>query len=81
MLKSHVIKSNNKVIRKNKVDTYGAPNYSPTVVADKMCTNAHEHPIYIRFLCQKLKNTSEVCADIQLQNLAVTYKGRFQLYL
>jgi hypothetical protein len=51
MLKSHVIKSNNKVIRKNKVDTYGAPNYSPTVVADKMCTNAHEHPIYIRFLC------------------------------
>ncbi len=40
MLKNNVIKSNHRVIRKNKVDTYGAPKYSATVVADKMCTNA-----------------------------------------
>jgi hypothetical protein len=37
VFKSHQIKSNHKVIRRNKVDTYGAaifaPDYSATVLA------------------------------------------------
>jgi hypothetical protein len=55
MFKSHLIKSNHRVLRKNEVDTYGAPvfasDYSTTVLATKMCTNSNEHSMYNRFLC------------------------------
>jgi len=41
MFKSHKIESNNRVLRKNKVDTYVAPVFAPdygaTVLAAKMC--------------------------------------------
>ncbi len=44
MIKSHKIKSNHKVLSKNKVDTYGTPVFAPvygtTVVAAKICTNS-----------------------------------------
>jgi hypothetical protein len=39
---------------KNEVDIYGAPvfapDYSATVLAAKMCTNANEHSMDIRYL-------------------------------
>jgi hypothetical protein len=54
MFKRHQIKSNNRVLRKNKVDTYGAqvfaPDYSATVLAAKMCTHSNQHYMCIRFL-------------------------------
>ncbi len=44
MFKSHYIKSDHKVLRKNSVDTYGAPvfatDYSATGLAAKMWTNS-----------------------------------------
>ncbi len=44
MFKSHEIKWNLRVLRKNKVDTYGAhvfvPDYRATILAGKMCTNS-----------------------------------------
>jgi hypothetical protein len=30
---------------------FGAPDYSNTVLAAKMCTKANEHSMYIRFSC------------------------------
>jgi hypothetical protein len=55
MFKSHKIKSNHRVLRKNKVDTYRAPvfapDYSNTALAAKMCINYHGHSMYIRSLC------------------------------
>ena len=52
--KSHLVKSNHRVLRKNKVDTYGAPvfapYYSPIVLVTKMCTNSDEHSLYILLL-------------------------------
>jgi hypothetical protein len=40
-----------RVLRKNKVDTYGAsffaPDYSAAVLAAKMCTNSNDHTIFI----------------------------------
>ncbi len=46
MFKSHLIKSNHRVLRKNEVDTYGAPVFTPvhnTIVTEaKMCTNSIE---------------------------------------
>jgi hypothetical protein len=55
MFKSHLIKSNHRVLRKNEVDTYGAPvfapDYSTTVLATKICTNSSEHSNHIIFLC------------------------------
>ena len=53
MLKSHTIKSNHRVLRKNKVDTYGAPVFAPdysTTVLAAMFTYSNEHSMYIRFL-------------------------------
>jgi len=54
MFKSHQINTNHKVLRKNEVDTYGAPvfapDYSPIVSVAKTCTNSDEHSMYIRFL-------------------------------
>jgi hypothetical protein len=54
IFKSHKIKSNHRVLRKNEVDTYGslvfAPDYSNTGLAAKLCTNSNEDSIYIRFL-------------------------------
>jgi hypothetical protein len=51
--KSHKIKSNHRVLRKDKVDTYGVPVFAPdssaTVLAAKLCTNSNEHSTYIRF--------------------------------
>ncbi len=53
--KCHKIKSNHRVLRKNDVDTYGAPvfalDYSSAGLAPKMCTNSNEHSMYIIFLC------------------------------
>ncbi len=44
MFKSHYIKSDHKVLRKNSVDTYGAPVFAPddnaTGLAAKMWTNS-----------------------------------------
>jgi hypothetical protein len=57
-LKSNLIKSNHKVLRKNDVDTFEAPvfapNYSATVLAAKMCTNFNEHFMYIKSLWSEL---------------------------
>jgi|APCry1669193181_1035450.scaffolds.fasta_scaffold1020167_1 hypothetical protein len=43
IFKSHLMESNNRVLRRNGVDTYGvpvfAPDFSPTVLAANMCTN------------------------------------------
>ncbi len=44
-----------RVLRKNKVDTYGAPIFAPdyssaTVLAAKMCTKSNDHSIFILFL-------------------------------
>ncbi len=47
MFKSHKIKSNFRVLRKNKVNAY---DYRPTVLAAKMCINTNEHSMDIRFL-------------------------------
>jgi hypothetical protein len=47
MLKSHLIKSVHRVLRKNKVDTYFLPDHSATVLRAKMGTNPHEHSLYI----------------------------------
>jgi hypothetical protein len=33
------------------VGTYGAPDYSDTVLEAKICTNFNEHSLYIKFLC------------------------------
>jgi hypothetical protein len=55
MFKSHYIESDHRLLRENKVDTYGtsvfAPDYSITVLSAKMCTNSNEHSMNIRFLC------------------------------
>jgi hypothetical protein len=51
MFKSELIKSNYRFLGKNKVDTYGAADYSTTDLAAKICTNSNEHSMYIRFLC------------------------------
>jgi hypothetical protein len=57
MSKSQNIKSNHRVLRKNEVENYGAPvfgpDYSATILEDKMCTNSNEHSTYIKFLCLK----------------------------
>ncbi len=51
MVKSHQIKSNYRVPRKNKEDTYGAPpGFSRTVLATKMCTSSNWHSVYIIIL-------------------------------
>jgi hypothetical protein len=50
MFKSHIIKSNHRVLKKNRVDT-NAPDYSAYILAAIMCSNSHEHSMYIRFLC------------------------------
>jgi hypothetical protein len=54
MFKSHLIKSNHRVQRKNEVDSNGAPffasDYRATVLAAKMCIKPNEHSMYIRFL-------------------------------
>ncbi len=56
MFKSYQIKSNHRVLRKNEVDTYGAPvfvpDYSTTVLAANMCANSNEHSMY--FFLKKL---------------------------
>jgi hypothetical protein len=48
-------KSNHRILRQNKVDTYGAPVFAPdyntTVLAAKMCTNSNENYMFIRSLC------------------------------
>ncbi len=45
MFKSHLMKSNHIVLRKNKVDTNGgavsAPDYSTTLLGAKICTFEH----------------------------------------
>ncbi len=50
MFKSHYIKPNHRVQRKNEVDTYGAsvfaPDYSVTASTAKLCINSIEHSMY-----------------------------------
>ncbi len=59
MFKSHQIKSNHRVLSKNEVYSNGlpvfAPDYMPTVLAAKMCSNSNEHSMNIRFLWLLLK--------------------------
>jgi hypothetical protein len=43
MFKGCAIKSNHRVLGKNKLDTYGSTVYSTTVLAAKICTNSNEH--------------------------------------
>ncbi len=54
MFKSHKIKFNQRVLRKNEVVTYGtpifAPDHSNAIWAAKMCTNSNEYSKYIGFL-------------------------------
>jgi hypothetical protein len=61
MFKSHSIKSNHRVLKKNKVYTYGAQVlhliivppidiYGSTFLAAQMQNNSHENTIYIRSL-------------------------------
>jgi hypothetical protein len=54
MFKSHKIKLNQIILKKNIVNTHGAPvfasSYSATILAPQMCTFSHEHSMYIRFL-------------------------------
>jgi hypothetical protein len=49
MFMGHLIKSNHRAQRKNKVDTYGAAvlhlTIAPLLLAAKMCTNTHEYSI------------------------------------
>ncbi len=49
MFTSHLIKSNHRVLRKHRVNTYAAPvflhDYNATVLVAKMCANHHEHSI------------------------------------
>ncbi len=51
MFKSHKIKFNQRVPRRNEVDTYGAPIFAPdhgdAISAAKMCTNSIECSILI----------------------------------
>jgi hypothetical protein len=57
MFKSYLIKSSHEVLRKIKVEAYGAPVFAPdyraTVLATKMWTKSHEHSMHIRFLWYK----------------------------
>ncbi len=54
MFKSHQIKSNHRVLLKNKVNTYKAqvcaPNHSTTALAAKMGANTNQESMYIIFL-------------------------------
>ncbi len=54
MCTNHKIKSNYRVPIKYEVDTHGAPVFGPDnsviVLGAKICTNASEHSMYIRFL-------------------------------
>ncbi len=54
MFKSHLIKSNHRVLRKNEVDTYGAQvfanDYSAIVLEAKMCTTSNGQSMNNRFL-------------------------------
>ena len=62
MLKSYLIKSNHRVLRKNEVDTYEAPVFAPehsvTILAAKMSSNYNEHSTYFRFFIVLALNTS-----------------------
>ncbi len=65
MFKSCQIKSDLRVLTKNKVDTYRAPifapDYSATVHTAEMCTNSNEHSMYIRFLWKRFNYSSFIC--------------------
>jgi hypothetical protein len=77
MFKSHQIKSNHRVLRKNEVDTCGAPvfapDYSTTVLAAKMCTNSTEHSMYNIFLRrQPTVLTSQRRGSLPYRNLTTS---------
>jgi hypothetical protein len=54
MFKNHLIKSNHRAPRKNKVDTLWstsfAPDYTTTVLAAKKYKYSYEHSMFIRYL-------------------------------
>jgi hypothetical protein len=72
MLKSNLIKSNYRVLRKNKVDTQEAlvfgPDYSTTVIAAKMSTNSNENSV--RFAFEK-QNKHILSTIILVQNIKI----------
>jgi hypothetical protein len=49
MIKSHQIKSNHRVLRKNEIYTNGAQVFRTTVWAAKMCTHSNEHCVIMNF--------------------------------
>jgi hypothetical protein len=61
-----LIKSNHRALRKNEVDTYGAPNFAPdysaTVLAAKKSVNSSKHSFFVYyFLCVRdIKNLENV---------------------
>ncbi len=59
MFKSHLIKSNQspeEKLSRYLWSTGFALDYSVTVLAAKMCTNFHEHSMYIKFLWASYRN-------------------------
>jgi hypothetical protein len=49
-LKNHLMKSNHRVLRKNKVDIHGAPVFAPDYNTNYFSShNSHEHSMYIDF--------------------------------
>jgi hypothetical protein len=72
MFKNHQIKSNHRVLRKNKEETHGptvfAPDYTTTGLATKMCTKSNEHSMYIIFLWfnSNIENICRVAEDLVL---------------
>jgi hypothetical protein len=70
MLKNNLIKSNYRVLRKNKVNTQEAlvfgPDYSTTVIAAKVSTNANENSF--RFPFEK-QNKHILSTIVLVQNL------------
>ncbi len=49
--KSHLIKRNHIILRKNKVDTYGAPVFVPDCFhSQNVYNNSYEQSMYIRSL-------------------------------
>jgi hypothetical protein len=71
MFKSHQIKLNQRVPRKNEVETYGAPvfapDYSTTVLGAKMCTDSNEHSLNVKFLQINFTNIFSAKAEQELR--------------
>jgi hypothetical protein len=64
MLKRPLIKSNHRVLRINKVDTYGVPVLhlikAPLFLTVNICTSPNELSVYIRFLLMLLSGSPSI---------------------